>query len=285
MKHHLNAKQPSAKKIQLEEKKETDPSIQQTIENASIQLWKPLPENKMADFQALVNTKYNKNFKTYNELYQFSVTHLSQFWSAVWEFCAIVSSAPYHLVVDESAPIDTIPLWFQGALLNYAENLLRKDNGLAIISVGEQTTFDSVSYFQLKQRVGQCARALKHAGVVMGDRVCGYVPNCVDSAIFMLATASLGAIWSSTSPDFGVAGVLDRFVQIEPKVLVSCNAVTYNGKNHDHLEKLSQVAKNLPSLQKVVVFSLIEPIRDISFIQNAYLYLIQCNRFRFSGSF
>ena len=114
---------------------------------------------------------------------------------------------------------------------------------------------------QLNQRVGQCALALRDAGVVQGDRIVAYVPNCIDAVIYMLATASVGALWSSASPDFGVTGVLDRFTQIAPKILISVNAVIYNGKVHNHLEKLELVAAGLPSVIKVIVIPFVHPIQ------------------------
>lgn len=143
-------------------------------------------------------------------------------------------------VIDESVPMDSVPVWFTGARLNFAENLLRyakspdASDRTCIIACGEYTNTDiRLTYAQLYDLVQKAAGALRKIGVKCGDRVVGYIPNCVEAVVFMLAAASIGAIWSSTSPDFGAAGVLDRFEQVEPKVLISVNAVVYNGKVSD----------------------------------------------------
>lgn len=128
-----------------------------------------------------------------------------------------------------------------------------------------------VTYKDLRLLVGQYQSALRAAGVQEGDRVAALVPNCIESVIFMLATASLGAIWSAASTDFGVVGVLDRFKQIEPKVLVSVDSVIYNGKNHNNMEKLKAVSQGLPSLAKVVVFPHVGIPENIASVKNAVL--------------
>jgi acetoacetyl-CoA synthetase len=167
--------------------------------------------------------------------------------------------------VDESLPIYEIPKWFTGALLNYAENMLRRnDDHLALIGLGEFKQTNLITYRQLRLKVGKYAAALRRAGVQKGDRVCGFVPNCTEAVVFMLATAAVGAIWSSASPDFGQVGVLDRFKQIEPKVLVSVESVMYNGKTHDHLAKLEAVAGGLPSLTHVVLIPFLEKPQEIT---------------------
>lgn len=240
-------------------------------------MWTP-PDTRtpLTAFTETVAERHGLAGTDYETLRAFSVTSTALFWSSVWDFCQIIHSAPYTSVIDETLSIDTVPRWFAGARLNYCENLLRPEfTGLALISAGESQNYGQLTHQQLAMRVGQCARALQHAGIITGDRVAAYVPNCIESVIFFLATVSLGAIWSSTSPDFGVAGVLDRFRQIEPKLLVSVNAVTYNGKDHDHSQKLKLVVQGLPSLTRVVVFSLLEPITDVSDIPNA----VTCRQF------
>ncbi|KAI8908028.1 hypothetical protein EDD86DRAFT_208747 [Gorgonomyces haynaldii] len=232
-------------------------------------LWAPTKETNMNKFIQFCNKRHGTAFETYEQLYDFSVTNLEAFWTSVWDFCGIISSKEYDTVL-ESVPMDQIPKWFQGSLLNYAENMLRfDDERLALVGVGENQVYGSLTHHQLILRVGQCAQALKQSGVQKGDRVVAYIPNCIDAVIYMLATSSLGAIWSSASPDFGVVGVLDRFKQVDPKILVSVNAVTYNGKTHDHLQKLKQVAEGLPTLQKVIVIPFVDQIQDISFIQKS----------------
>nr|KAJ3419234.1 hypothetical protein HK105_007224 [Polyrhizophydium stewartii] len=239
----------------------------------SVLLWSPPAgrESAMDRFREFVNTKHGLALKTYEELRLFSVDKLDEFWAAVWEFCGIKSSAPYVEVLDKSVPMDEIPKWFKGARLNYAENSLRRsDAHPAIISAGEQGAPTSTSFAELNGQVARCADALRQHGVGVGDRVAAYIPNCVEAAVFMLAAASIGAIWSSASPDFGVMGVLDRFLQVKPKILVSVNAVFYNGKVHDHLGKLREVAEGLESVEKIVVVPFIAShTTDISNIRNS----------------
>jgi acetoacetyl-CoA synthetase len=237
-------------------------------------LWEPKDPSstKMFEFMRYVNNKFGLSLQTYDELYSFSVTRIADFWSCVWNFCDIISITPYNFVVDESLPIYSIPKWFHEAKLNYTENLLkRKDDGIALIGTGEFGKKFTLTFAQLNLKVGQHACALKKQGVVRGDRVCGFLPNCIEAAILMLATASIGAIWSSASPDFGQLGVLDRFKQVEPTVLVSVESVMYNGKIHDNLAKLEAIAAGLITLKKVVLIPFLEAPSDISAINNCIL--------------
>ncbi|KAI9024374.1 acetoacetate-CoA ligase [Phycomyces nitens] len=196
----------------------------------------------------------------YSELWKWSVTEIGAFWSTVWEYTDIISSQPATQVIDLAARMDSIPEWFKGARLNFAENLLwcRDPKKTAIIATGEGHPPVEMSYAQLYDSVLQCAEAMKSIGVKTGDRVAAYIPNCSEAIVAMLAATSLGAIWSSTSPDFGTTGVLDRFSQIKPKILFSVNAVYYNGKTLDHTVKLNTVVKDLPSVETVVVIPFIK---------------------------
>jgi acetoacetyl-CoA synthetase len=237
-------------------------------------LWTPTNPNdtNMFRFISYINTNFKLDLKTYNDLREFSVTELSKFWSSVWSFCNIKSSMPFDKVIDESIPINKLPKWFKGARLNYAENLLRRtDDHTAIIGLGETLSDRKISFKELSLKVGQVSEALRRAGVKVGDRVAGLVPNCPDAAIFMLASACIGAVWSSASPDFGPTGILDRFSQIEPKILVSVEAVMYNGKVHDNLKKLAEVAKSLTTVEKVIVMPFIGTPIDISFVEKSVL--------------
>ena len=226
-------------------------------------LWKPknAESQEMFKFMAYVNEEFSTTFTSYEDLRLWSVTEISQFWGAVWGYTKVIHSAPYIRVVDETLPIYEIPKFFEGARLNYSENMLRRnDEGIALIGETEFVSDRLVSFKDLRMLVGQYEAALRQAGVGKGDRVAALVPNCIESVIFMLATAAIGAIWSSASTDFGQLGVLDRFSQIEPKVLISVEAVVYNGKIHDNMSKLEAVIAGLPSLQKVVVFPHTGPI-------------------------
>jgi acetoacetyl-CoA synthetase len=163
--------------------------------------------------------------------------------------------------------------WFPGARLNFAENLLRyRDDRVALIFKGEGQASTRMTYAELYDEVARLAWALKDAGVVTGDRVVGFMPNMPAAMIAMLAASSIGAAWSSCSPDFGIKGVLDRFGQIKPKVLFTANGYFFKGKKLDSLERIADIIKELPSIEKVVVVPYTEPDPDISAIPNAVHY-------------
>ncbi|KAI9488917.1 acetoacetate-CoA ligase [Zychaea mexicana] len=232
-------------------------------------LWKPShPEDtEMAKFRRHVNTKFNLQLQNYQELWQWSVDNAPAFWSTVWDYTNVIASVKSTDadILDQSLPMDAVPEWFKGARLNFAENLLwcKSSEKIAIISTGEGQSRRSITYAELYDQVLQCAMALKAHGVQKDDRVAAYIPNCPEAIIAMLATISLGAIWSSTSPDFGATGVLDRFSQISPKVLISVNGVVYNGKRLDHIPKVKPVVQGLPSLEKVVIIPFVDNGRDV----------------------
>jgi acetoacetyl-CoA synthetase len=157
--------------------------------------------------------------------------------------------------VDPTKSICDIPKWFDGCRLNYAENLLMnvENDKVALITYGEGQSPAYITFSQLRHRVASLAGALKQAGIKPGDRIAGYLPNSNMAVEAMLATASIGAVWTSTSPDFGVTGVLDRFSQIKPKIIFSVEAVVYNNKKHSHLSKLKSVTEALEGLEKVII--------------------------------
>ncbi|XP_072456814.1 acetoacetyl-CoA synthetase isoform X1 [Notamacropus eugenii] len=221
-------------------------------------MWEPDGKRnaQMDRFRAAVRCGRGPALANYNELYQWSVESYSDFWAEFWKFSGIVFSRMYDEVVDTSKGIADVPEWFKGSRLNYAENLLKhKENDkIALYAAREgKEEIVKVTFGELRQRVALYAAAMRKIGVKTGDRVVGYLPNSVYAVEAMLAAASIGAIWSSTSPDFGVNGVLDRFSQIQPKLIFSVEAVVYNGKEHNHMEKLHRVVKGLPDLKKVVV--------------------------------
>uniref|UniRef100_A0A8C9VQ25 Acetoacetyl-CoA synthetase n=1 Tax=Scleropages formosus TaxID=113540 RepID=A0A8C9VQ25_SCLFO len=221
-------------------------------------LWYPdsKKNTQMDRFRAQVNRDFGLNLGNYNELYQWSVESYAEFWAEVWRFCGVLGSRAYEEVVDTSKRISDVPEWFKGSRLNYAENLLKhKDPDKVALYAAKENTEEitKVTFRELSREVALFAAAMRKMGVRTGDRVVGYLPNGVYAVEAMLAAASIGAIWSSTSPDFGVNGVLDRFSQIQPKLIFSVAAVVYNGKQHDHMEKLQSVVKGLPDLRKVVV--------------------------------
>ncbi len=194
----------------------------------------------------------------YSALYDWSVAHPELFWPAVWRFCGVIGEPWKEVVVglDRMAPPDPTagPRWFLGSEINFAENLLRfSDDRVAIIAADEAGRRRELTYAELRSEVAACARALADAGVREGDRVAGYLPNIPETVISMLATTSLGAIWSSCSPDFGSAGVLDRFGQIEPKVFVCADGYEYAGKAIDCLARAADIVGKLPSVRRTVV--------------------------------
>ncbi len=239
-------------------------------------IWEPPEERKknanMSKFIAFVNEQYGKKFDSYNELYDWSINNLADFWASVWHFCEIKASKPYHTVVTN--PHQMIGCkWFEGARLNFAENLLRyRDNQTALIFKGEAQEAMRVTYAGLYDQVTRLTKSLRESGVTAGDRVSAFMPNMIETVVAMLASTSIGAIWSSCSPDFGIKGVLDRFAQTEPKVLFTANGYSYNGKTYDSLERVSNILTELPSVQKVVVVPYTEKKPDISHIPNSIYY-------------
>ncbi|KAM5192666.1 acetoacetyl-CoA synthetase [Mantella aurantiaca] len=236
------------------------------------------PESKrtiqMEQFRARVNSNYGLSLANYNELYQWSVESYPEFWAEFWDFSGLVYSRMYDEVIDRSKGIADIPEWFRGSRLNYAENLLKhkKNDKIALYAAMEgRENVEKVTFEELRRNVALYAAAMRKMGVETGDRVVGYLPNCIQTVQAMLAAASIGAVWSATSPDFGVNGVLDRFSQIQPKLIFSVEAVIYNGKEHAHLEKLHNVVKGLPDLKKVVVIPYVQAKEkiDISKIPNS----------------
>ena len=239
-------------------------------------LWTPSEERikntNMYRFMHFVNERYGKKFTEYTSLYKWSIENIPDFWASMWDFGEIIASQPYDQVVDD---LNKMPgaKWFSGARLNFAENLLRyRDDQVALIFKGEAQDSIKMTYAELYDEVARVARSLKEAGVKAGDRVGGFVPNMPEAIIAMLATTSMGAIWSSCSPDFGIKGVLDRFGQIKPKVLFTANGYSFKGKNLDCIERISNILKDLPSIEKVVVVPYTEKDPDISQIPNAIHY-------------
>ena len=239
-------------------------------------LWKPsedkIKNSNMYRFMGLINEKYNQNFTEYDPLYQWSIENIPDFWAAMWEFADIKASKSYDQVIDD---VNKMPgaKWFSGARLNFAENLLRyRDDQVALIFKGEDHDSTTMTYSELYDEVAAVAKSLKEAGVQMGDRVAAFMPNMPETIVAMLAATSLGATWSSCSPDFGIKGVLDRFGQIKPKVLFTANGYWFKGKSLDSIERISDILKQLPSLEKVVVVPYTEQDPDISGVPNAIHY-------------
>jgi acetoacetyl-CoA synthetase len=220
-------------------------------------LWEPGPQRiaaaNLTRFMRYVQERYGVAAPDYAALYDWSIRDRERFWHGVWGFCGVIAATQGDVVLLDR---DKMPgaRWFPHARLNFAENLLhRRDRGTAVVFWGEDRVKSRVTYAELYAETSRFAQALRAAGVVAGDRVAGYLPNLPGSIIAMLATTSMGAIWSSCSPDFGVQGVLDRFGQIEPKVLVAADGYFYNGKTIDVLPRIAEIVAHMPSVEKVVV--------------------------------
>jgi acetoacetyl-CoA synthetase len=208
----------------------------------------------------------------YASLYAWSVASPAEFWEAVWTFCGVRAATPYASVVRD---LDRMPgaRWFEGATLNFAANLLAPiESGAAIVFANERGERVEIGWPVLRAQVASVATTLREIGVGKGDRVAGLVANRPEAVVAMLATASLGAVWSSCSPDFGADAVIDRFGQIEPKVLFATDGYFYNGKRIDSLPALRAIAARLPSLRAVVVVPYVSGAPDTSAIPGSMLY-------------
>ncbi len=239
-------------------------------------LWKPsedrIKKTNMHRFMDHVNRRFNKDFTEYDPLYQWSVEDIPDFWDAMWEFGEIKASQHYDQVIDDPGKMPGAK-WFPGAQLNFAENLLRyRDREPALIFHGEDHERRLMTYEELYKEVARLTKSLKDLGVRTGDRVAGFMPNMPETIVAMLAAASLGAVWSSCSPDFGIKGVLDRFGQIRPKVLFTADGYWFKGKRLDSMERISGILKQLPGIEKVVVVPYTEEVPDIRNIPNAVPY-------------
>lgn len=220
-------------------------------------LWQPnkkkASESQMQQFLNFIHKKYELTEDNYQALHQWSVENPDKFWSEFWKYSNILHSEEYTSVVDDYKKMPGAK-WFEGARLNYAENLLqRRDDQAAIIFWGESKVKREISFRQLYKEVEKTAAGLRKLGLSKGDRVAGFMPNMPEAIIGMLATSSIGAIWSSSSPDFGIKGVLDRFIQIKPKVIFAADGYFFKGKKIDSQEKLLGILDQLPSVEKVIL--------------------------------
>ncbi len=239
-------------------------------------LWQPSDERiqstNMYRFMNLINRKHHQNFRDYRGLYHWSVENIADFWAAMWEFAGIKASQPYREIVDDVTKMPGTK-WFDGARLNFSENLLRfRDDEVALIFKGEGRDTVRMTYVELYEEVARVAGSLRDEGIREGDRVVGFMPNMPEAVVAMLAAASMGATWSSCSPDFGIKGVLDRFGQIKPKVLFTANGYSFKGKTFDSLKRVSGILRQLPSIEKVVVVPYTETEPDLSDVPNSVLY-------------
>ncbi len=231
-------------------------------------LWTPTPARAAAthveQFRHTVNRLYNLSLANYDQLHGWSVSEPERFWTALWDYADVMASHRGTVVLENASAMPGAR-WFPEATLNFAENLLRgKADDIALIFQGERGEPLSMTHGELYRQVRAVASGLRECGVVAGDRVAGFLPNIPEAVVAMLASSSIGAVWSSCSPDFGINGVRDRFGQIEPKVLFTADGYRYAGKEHESLHTVSELAESLPDLRAVVVVPFIHSGAELS---------------------
>jgi acetoacetyl-CoA synthetase len=229
-------------------------------------MWTPSPSraaaSEMARFQEWAGERHGRRFSGYGELWKWSVDELETFWADIWEFCGVIASKPYERVL-ASAEMPGAR-WFEGAELNFAENLLsgHDPSETALLHSSELRELGEMDWAELRAQVAAAAAGLRALGVGRGDRVVAYMPNIPETLIAFLATASLGAIWSSAAPEFGARSVIDRFAQIEPKVLLAVDGYRHGGKDFDRSAVLSGILAELPTVQRTVLLGYLDEQAD-----------------------
>jgi acetoacetyl-CoA synthetase len=236
-------------------------------------LWEPSAElaerSRLRDFIRWLESERGLSFDGYQQLWQWSVDDLDGFWSAIWEFFEVQADGGASPVLASREMPGA--RWFPNTSLNYAEHAFagKRDEEVAILHASELRELGELSWGELRRQVAEVAAGLRAVGVERGDRVVAYMPNIPEAVVAFLATASLGAIWSSCSPDFGPASVVDRFAQIEPKVLFAVDGYRYGGKDFDRREVVARLQEAMPSLERTVVLPYLHPDPDLSPLRDA----------------
>jgi len=249
--------------------------VARPIEEGTV-LWEPPPERReatgLARYLRWLAERRGLRFDDYNGLWRWSVEHLEDFWASLWEFFEIRASAPYSRVLDGRKMPGA--KWFEGARLNYAEHAFRcaSPDRPALIVRSESRPPAEISWAALEREVAAIAAGLREMGVGPGDRVASYMPNIPETISGFLACASLGAVWSSCSPDMGAGTVVDRFKQIEPKVLFAVDGYRYGGKAFDRRAVVAEIVGALPSLERVVFLPYLDPLAKPEGLPNAVLF-------------
>ncbi|MDQ4003132.1 MAG: acetoacetate--CoA ligase [Actinomycetota bacterium] len=239
-------------------------------------LWEPSEEFKentnISRYMEWLEKEKGLSFDDYGELWEWSVTELEEFWASIWEYSDVRASKPYTQVLSSREMPGS--KWFEGAELNYAEHVFRnaKEDKPAVLHQSELRPLSETRWRELEDKVGALAEGLKGLGVERGDRVVAYLPNVPEALIAFLACASLGAVWSSCSPDFGVGSVVDRFAQIEPKVLLAVDGYRYGGKDFDRTEVAARLQEEIPALEKTVVLPYLTEEPDTSALENVVFW-------------
>src|ERR671913_1029796 len=239
-------------------------------------LWEPPAELKenavITRYVGWLKESKDLSFDDYNELWEWSVNDVEGFWSSLWEFFEVKASSAYERVLaGREMPGSE---WFPGAELNYAEHAFRnaRDDEPALVHKSELRPLGETSWAELREKTAALSAALHAMGVERGDRVVAYLPNVPEAVVAFLATASIGAVWSSGSPDFGPASVIDRFAQIEPKVLFAVDGYRYGGKDFDRREVVAQLQEEIPTLEKTIVLPYLAEEPDASGLDNVVFW-------------
>lgn len=239
-------------------------------------LWEPdrsrIENSNLSRYMKWLNEEKQLDMKDYNSLWNWSVHDIEGFWKSQWDYFNIQSGKPYqHVLSSHEMPGAT---WFTGSTINYAEHVFRNRNqdNIAIIHESEVRQTTEVTWGQLYRDTAAIQQTLKELGVKSGDRVVAYAPNIYETAVAFLASASLGAVWSSASPDFGTQSVIDRFRQIEPKVMLTIDGYSYGGKQFDRTEVAAAIQKELPTLEATIAVPYLKMDADFSSFKNAILW-------------
>ena len=236
-------------------------------------LWEPPAElierARLTEYMRWLESERGLRFEGYEELWQWSVEDLEAFWGSIWDFFGVQADGGFERVLDSREMPGA--KWFAGAELNYAEHVFagKDDAETAILHASELRELSELSWGELRAQVAALAAGLRELGVERGDRVVAYLPNIPEAIVAFLATAAIGAIWSSCSPDFGPASVIDRFAQIEPKVLIAVDGYRYGGKDFDRRETIARLQAEMPSLRQTVVLPYLDPEPDLSPLPDA----------------
>jgi acetoacetyl-CoA synthetase len=241
--------------------------------HAAEKLWAPSAEmierSRLTEFMRWLEAERGLGFGSYDELWRWSVDDLEGFWASIWDFFGVRADGEFERALGSRAMPGAE--WFAGTRLNYAEHVFagKDDAEAAILHASELRELEELSWGELRAQVAAVAAGLRSLGVERGDRVVAYLPNIPEATVAFLAAAGIGAIWSSCSPDFGPASVIDRFAQIEPKVLFAVDGYRYGGKDFDRRETLARLQAAMPSLGRTVVLPYLEPEPDLSPLRDA----------------
>src|SRR3954453_16744870 len=245
----------------------------ETVAKRGELLWEPSPETieraAMTRYMRWLAGERGLEFDDYESLWRWSATEIEDFWTSIWEFFDVQASAPYS----QALPDRTMPGadWFPGAVLSYPEHIFRgkRDADIAVLHASELRDLGELTWGELREKVAGCAGGPRALGVGRGERALAYMPNIPESLVAFLATASIGAIWSSCSPDFGASSVVDRFAQIEPKVLFCVDGYRYNGRDFDRTDIVAGLQEAMPTLERTVVLSYLSSEPDLARVRPA----------------